>query len=185
MAANIDIPWDWADTKVHPAVKYPSTWVADPTDADTEVLVGMIDSFNPRINTPKDIINSLNDSNQGMVSKPPEYTLDITCKPYGDGFDILLACQNGDRYFDIVLTPLENYTDSDAVVEVQQPTAAWGPIKEVFIGCKIISSADRYTMGTVPTVTFSIKALRFALRDVEFGNGRLGRRYTRAEIPGL
>jgi len=185
MSQNVEIRWDWADTKVHPAVRYPSLWVSGTTDVQKSPLIGMVDSFNPRIVTPKEVINSLSDGNQGMVSKFPEYYIDITCKPFGEGYELLLACQNGDRYFDVILLPLSNYTDEDDVVEVGQPDAAWGPLKEVFIGCKILNSNERYSMGTTPTVTFSCRGLRFALNDTTFGNGRLGRSYTRDEIHGL
>lgn len=173
------IQWDWADTKVHPAVRYPSTWVSgtDPTVGDK--VIGMVKSFNPRVTTPKDVINSLNDYNQGFVSKPPEYYIDITCSPYGAGYETLLACLNGDRYFDIVLAPITDYDISEENVAVAQPTGAWGPELEVFKGCKATDMNERYAMGTEPTVTFTCRALRFAWKpgDVrkEFGNGYAGR----------
>lgn len=184
MAENINIKWDWSDSKVHPAVRYPSTWVQDVDDTETSPLIGMIDSFNPRIVTPKDVVSSINDGNQGMVSKHPEYYIDITCKPFGEAYDLLLAAQNGDRYFDVILLPIDNYISADTK-EVGQPTGAWGPQKEVFVGCKITNLTERYAMGTNPTTTFSARGLRFALRDVEFGDGKKGRTYTRDQIPGL
>ena len=184
MAENINIKIDWADTKVHPAIRYPSSWVDDVDDTEATPLIGMIDSFSPRIVTPKDVISSLNDGNQGFVSKHPEYYIDITCKPHGEGYNMLLACQNGDRYFDIILLPIDNYINADAK-EVGQPAAAWGPQKEVFAGCKVTNMAERYAMNSVPTTTFSCRALRFSLQDVEFGDGKKGRTYTRSEIPGL
>ena len=27
MSQQINIKWDWGDTKVHPAIRYPSSWV--------------------------------------------------------------------------------------------------------------------------------------------------------------
>lgn len=179
------VQWDWADTKVHPAIQYPSTWISGAEDDDNDPAIEMVDAFNPRIVTPKDPIHSLNDYNQGFVSKPPEYYVDITCKPYGAGYELLLACQNGDRYFDIILQPL-NATDNEAA-EVGQPAGAWAPGYEVYKGCKVTNLSERYAYGTQPTVTFTCRALRFVLAEgqdqTEFGNGKQGR--TAAEIQGL
>lgn len=187
MSEQINIQWDWGDTKVHPAVGYPSTWVGG---TNVKTVFGMLKSFNPRIVTPKDVINSINDYNQGFVSKPPEYYIDLTCAPYGDAYDILLACLNGDRYFDIVLAPITDYT-AEGVAEqdnVGQPTTSWGPILEVFNGCKTTDLNERYALGTEPTVTYTCRALRFTLSMVganqTFGNGFKGRTTTDA-ILGL
>ena len=184
MSENISIEWYWADVKIHPAIRYPRVWVSGTTDTESATIFGMFKSFNPRIVTPKDVINSINDYNQGMVSKPPEYYVDITCNPYGEAYNLLLAAQNGDRYFDVILLPLADQINEDAK-EVGQPDGAWGPEKEVFIGCKVLNLNERYAMGAEPTVTFACRALRFALQDLEFGNGTKGRTYTKAQIPGL
>ncbi len=178
------VQWDWGDNKVHPAIQYPSTWMTNvQDDADNDPAIAMVDSFNPRIVTPKDPIHSLNDYNQGFVSKPAEYYVDITCKPFGDGYKLLLACQNGDRYFDIILVPL-NETQA---ASVGLNGSAWAPKYEVYKGCKVTNLSERYAMGTAPTVTFTCRALRFALEEGnnqrEFGNGKLGRTYE--TIPGL
>ena len=178
------VQWDWADTKVHPAIQYPSSWINDPDTDDNDPAIAMVDSFNPRIVTPKDPIHSLNDYNQGFVTKPPEYYVDITCKPFGAGYELLLACQNGDRYFDVILVPME---DNESAVVVGTPKHAWAPQYEVYKACKVTNLSERYAMGTAPTVTFTCRALRFVLDEgnaqVEFGNGKKGRTY--ATIPGL
>ena len=123
--------------------------------------MGGIESFNPRMSTPKDVVNSISDYNQGMVSKPPEYYIDITCKPYGTGYEVLLACQQGDRYFDVILQPMKNYETNQPQAEVGNPASPWAPGYTVFQGCKIVDTSERYSMGTAPTVTFSCRALRF------------------------
>lgn len=181
MSEQIKIQWDWGDTKVHPAVGYPSTWVGG---TNVKTVFGMLKSFNPRIVTPKDVIHSINDYNQGFVSKPPEYYIDLTCAPYGDAYMIMLSCLNGDRYFDIILAPITDYVDK-AIKErgnVGQPDVAWGPVLEIFKGCKITDLNERYALGTEPTVTFTCRALRFTLsiNDVDrtFGNGFSGRTMT-------
>lgn len=178
MSQQINVKWDWADTKVHPAIRYPSSWIEGGNASGSEKIIAMVDSFNPRINTPKDVINSLNDYGQGMTSKPPEYFIDITCKPFGDGYSALLGCQNGDRFFDIVLAPLADYGITDQS-EVGQPSGAWAPELVVFEGCKVLSSNERYSYGNVPTVTFSCRSLRYAWGEgqnqVRVGNGLLGR----------
>lgn len=183
MAEFESIQWDWGDTKVHPAVQYPSTHIELASSAE-KTVVGMLKSFNPRIVTPKDVINSINDYNQGFVSKPPEYYVDLTCNPYGDAYNILLACLNGDRYFDIVLAPVTDYTTAAEQLLVGQPEAAWGPIFEVFKGCKATDFNERYALGTEPTVTYTCRALRFSwgagADKKEFGNGFAGR--TMADI---
>lgn len=181
MSEITSITWDWGDTKVHPAIQYPSTWVG--ATAPEKTVFGMLKSFNPRIVTPKDVINSINDYNQGFVSKPPEYYVDLTCSPYGEAYNILLSCLNGDRYFDVVLAPITDYaTASVEQGSVGQPDAAWGPIYEVFKGCKITDLNERYALGTEPTVTFTCRALRFTLSidgaTKEFGNGFSGRTTT-------
>lgn len=177
MSEQINIQWDWGDTKVHPAVGYPSTWVGA---TNLPTVFGMLKSFNPRIVTPKDVIHSINDYNQGFVSKPPEYYIDLTCAPYGDAYKIMLSCLNGDRYFDVVLAPITDYTlPTVEQGNVGQPLTAWGPAKEVFKGCKITDLNERYALGTEPTVTFTCRALRFTLSidgtDKTFGNGFNGR----------
>ena len=181
MSEMVNIQWDWADTKVHPAIGYPSTWIGG-TSVDT--LFGMLKSFNPRIVTPKDVIHSINDYNQGFVSKPPEYYIDLTCSPYGEAYNIMMSCLNGDRYFDVVLAPVTNYTPETTAeaTNVGQPTASWGPVLEVFKGCKITDLNERYALGTEPTVTFTCRALRFSLSidgvSQMFGNGFSGRTMT-------
>ena len=186
MSEEVNLKWDWAYSKVHPAIRYPSEWVEDVDDSDIEKVIAMIDSFNPRTVTPKDVINSLNDYNQGMVSKPPEYYFDITTKPYGEGYDKLLKCMNGDRYFDIVLAPISNWKSPDETKEIGQPDSAWGPQYEVYIGCKITNENSRYSMGVNPTSTFSCRALRFVLGEgqdaKEFGNGYQGRSMTASTL---
>ena len=57
MSEEVNVKWDWADSKVHPAIRYPSEWVEDVDDSDIEKVIAMIDSFNPRTVTPKDVIN--------------------------------------------------------------------------------------------------------------------------------
>ena len=182
MSVIENVQWDWADTKVHPAVQYPSSWISGATTGASAQIVGQIKSFNPRITTPKDVINSLNDYNQGFVSKPPEYYVDLTCAPFGTAYEILLGCLNGDRYFDVVLAPVTDYGVTAEENQVGQPDAAWGPIFEVFKGCKITDLNERYAMGTEPTVTFTCRALRFAWGSgdnrKEFGNGYAGRTIT-------
>ena len=184
MSVHENVAWDWGDTKVHPAIQYPSSWVSggDASTTGLAQVVGMIKSFNPRITTPKDVINSLNDYNQGFVSKPPEYYVDLTLAPYGTAYEQLLACLNGDRYFDVVLAPITDYGVTLEGIEVGQPPAAWGPVYEVFRGCKITDLNERYAMGTEPTVTFTCRALRFAWgagdSRKEFGNGYAGRTIT-------
>lgn len=185
MSQQTTVKWDWADTKVHPAIRYPSSWVEDAPASGSEKIIAMIDSFNPRINTPKDVISSLNDGNQGFVSKFPEYFIDITCKPYGDGYTSLLGCQNGDRFFDIIMAPLANYGTTDES-EVGQPSGAWAPELVVFEGCKVLSSNERYAYGVTPTVTFSCRALRYAWKEgqdqVRVGNGLLGRTTSSSDL---
>ena len=59
--------------------------------------------------------------------------------------------------------------------------SAWAPGYEVFIGCKINDMTERYSIGTVPTVTFTCQALRFQLGDVPnivMGDGYKHRTYT-------
>ncbi len=181
MSEQINVQWDWGDTKVHPAVGYPSSWVGG---TNVKTLFGMLKSFNPRIVTPKDVIHSINDYNQGFVSKPPEYYIDLTCSPYGDAYNMMLACLNGDRFFDVVLAPITDYTAEGVSeqISVAQPAAAWGPVLEVFKGCKITDLNERYALGTEPTVTFTCRALRFTLSingaNQEFGNGFGGRTIT-------
>jgi hypothetical protein len=175
-----NIKWDWGDTKVHPAIGYPSTWVGGTND---NTVFGMLKSFNPRIVTPKDVIHSINDYNQGFVSKPPEYYVDVTCSPYGDAYTMLVACLNGDRYFDVILAPVTDYAAEDVSEQlVGQPAAAWGPVLEVFNGCKITDLNERYALGTEPTVTFTCRALRFTLSingaNQTFGDGFSGRTKT-------
>jgi hypothetical protein len=169
--------YDWADLRVHPGVKYPSAWVGVTA---VPIAIGMVDSFTPRKTTPHDIIDSLNDHNQGMSTKAARYTVDVTVKPFGSGFEILQACQNGDRYFDVVLQPLADYAGAPSQVtglnprdSAGEPTSNWGPGSEVFIGCKVNDSSERFSIGTVPTVTFSCSALRFKYGSTnkEFGNG--------------
>jgi len=187
MSEFVSIQWDWGDTKVHPAIQYPSTWIAGSVGS-AKTVFGMLKSFNPRIVTPKDVIHSINDYNQGFVSKPPEYYVDLTCSPYGDAYDILLACLNGDRYFDVVLAPVTDYTAEgiDEQDQIGQPAAAWGPVFEIFKGCKITDLNERYAFGTEPTVTFTCRALRFTLSIdgvlKEFGNGFSGRTITDANL---
>ena len=176
MSELTNIQWDWGDTKVHPAIGYPSSWVGG---SSAKTVFGMLKSFNPRIVTPKDVIHSINDYNQGFVSKPPEYYIDLTCAPYGDAYKIMLSCLNGDRYFDVILSPVTDYSPASEAGSVGQPTASWGPALEVFKGCKITDLNERYALGTEPTVTFTCRALRFTLSvdDVNrtFGNGFSGR----------
>ncbi|MBD3352110.1 MAG: hypothetical protein GF364_11540 [Candidatus Lokiarchaeota archaeon] len=164
MSSFVQNKWTWKDTEVHPAVRYPSSWTNEtPGDA---ALVNMVKNFNLRISTPKDVAGSYNEANQGFISKHPEYYVDITCNPYGDGYATLLACMNGDRYFDVVLQDIGNYkTDPTENEEVGLPTGAWGPTYEVFEGCKVIDLNERYAMGTEPTVTFSCRALRFSWKE--------------------
>lgn len=179
--------WDWADSKVHPAVRYPSVWVGITGTADT--VIGMVDSFNPRKSTPHDAIHSLSEHNQGFATRPVEYTIDITTKPFGDGFKILEACQNGDRYFDIVLQPIDQYTAAttdDETGSLGNNPSAWGPGYEVFIGCKVNDNAQRYAIGTVPTVTFTCQGLRFSLSsgltNESFGDGYIHRTLSDSDI---
>jgi len=178
------VKWDWADSKVHPAVRFPSAWVGG---TGTPVMIGLIDSFTPRKTTPHDPIHSLSDHNQGLVSRPAEYTVEVTTKPFGSGFLILQACQNGDRYFDIVLQPIEDYagvTDEDDDNLGNNPSA-WAPNYEVFIGCKINDMTERYAIGTTPTVTFTCQALRFQLGDspsLQMGDGYKHRTYTDSQL---
>lgn len=171
------IKYDWADPHVHPAVRYPSVWVSG-AGTGIDAVIGVVKSFNPRVSTPKDVIHSLGDYNQGMVSKPPEYYVDITCSPFGTGYEVLMACQNGDRYFDVVLAPAEDFGGTTGNIAVGRQSS-WAPEYEVFIGCKVVDHTERYAIGTEPTVTFSCRALRFAYGQgtdrKEFGNGNLGR----------
>lgn len=186
MSQQLNVNWDWADTKVHPAIRYPSSWVEGAPASGSENVIAMIDSFNPRIVTPKDVVHSLSDYGQGFVSKPPEYYIDITCKPFGNGYEALLACQNGDRYFDVVLAPLSNWKEGIENTEVGQPTGAWAPGLEVFIGCKVTNLTERYAMGVNPTITFSCRALRFAWGEGDakntVGDGWLGRTTSSSQL---
>ena len=178
------VKWDWADSKVHPAVRYPSAWVGT---AGQPKIIGLIDSFAPRKTTPHDAIHSLSEHGQGFASRPGEYIVEITTKPFGDGFDILQACQNGDRYFDIILQPLDEY---EGITEEQTEglgnnPSAWSPGYEVFIGCKVNDEGERYAVGTVPTVTFTCQALRFQLGDTDpvvVGDGFTHRTYTDTKL---
>lgn len=180
MSEFAQVKWDWADTKVHPAVRYPSSWVSGGQDSGAEDPISMVKSFNIRISTPKDVAGSYNQANQGFITKHPEYYVDITCNPYGDGYERLLSCMNGDRYFDVVLAPITNYmTDPSESTEVGQPSVAWGPTLEVMKACKVLDLNERYNMGTEPTVTFSCRALRFVWDEGqyrrEFGDNIMGR----------
>ena len=57
-----DIKGDWHDLAVVPAVRYPSTWVAGASAGSIDVVIATVESFNPRISTPGEIIDSLNNS---------------------------------------------------------------------------------------------------------------------------
>ncbi len=179
------VKYDWTDAHVHPAIRYPSVWISGASET-IDAVIGLVDSFNPRRVTPKDVINSLSDHNQGFVSKPAEYYIDITTKPFGEGYEMLLACQNGDRYFDIILAPAEQFDAQLVGNAAAGLNSAWKPGYEVFIGCKVLDNSERYAMGVVPTVTFSCRALRFVWGEGQdakkFGDGLLGRQMTDAKL---
>ncbi len=76
------VKWDWADSKVHPAVRHPSAWVGGST---VTTVIGLVDSFTPRKTTPHDPIHSLSEHGQGFSTRPAEYTVEVTTKPFGIG----------------------------------------------------------------------------------------------------
>jgi len=177
-----DVPYDWSDAKLVPAISYPSTWVTDATNAAQERVMAMIESFNPRTSTPKDIIDSINNHNQGTVKKPKRFTFDVVTLPYGKAFELLQMCQLGDRYFDIILAPAENFEEAPITDDgdVGQPDNTWATELAVFKGAQVIDKAERYAVGTKPTITFSCIAMRYVFnklsqqKKVEIGAGYIG-----------
>jgi len=182
--------YDWSDAKLVNAVSYPSSWVASPSGTNQERVMGMVESINPRVSTPFDIIDSINNHNQGTVKKQARFTLDIVTLPYGKGFELLQMCQNGSRYFDITLAPAANFEDDPTAQDgnVGQPTNTWATELAVFKGCKVIDKAERYAIGAKPTVTFSCIAMRYvgnklsAAKKVEIGTGFSGPQKTDTEL---
>lgn len=151
--------YDWADAKLVPAIAYPSAWIAT---QGSGVICGMLESFNPRNNTPHDIIDSINNHNQGTVKKPARYTVDLVSLPYGKAFELLQMVQNGDRYFDVILAPLQFFDASGALdTGAGLPINAWATEYSVYKGCKVEDKGGRYSMGTKPAVTFSCIAMRY------------------------
>lgn len=173
--------YTWDDSKVHPAVRYPAAAdISDEENVPDSTLIAMVDSFNPRTTTPKNVIHSLNSHNQGMADLPHEYYVDITCKPYGSGYAILSQCQHNNRYFDILLQPLgdidSEYSGHEGVGLQEE---AWGPALEVYARVKVVDKSENYAKESdIPSVTFNCRAMRKASFDdtnIEYGDGQTER----------
>lgn len=167
---------DWSDSEVIPAIRYPSTWI-NSDDESVDYVFTTIESFNPRKETPGDIMDSLNNHNMGNIEMPARYTIDIVTFPRGKGYDLLNKCQNGRRYFDLVLMQADSF-DSNLTpnTNVGKPTGVWNHIRTVFKACKVRSSDERYAVGAKPTVTFNCTALRYVFDQgldggVDLGDG--------------
>lgn len=178
--------YTWDDSKVHPAVRYPAGGTT--TGSKSETLIAMVDTFNPRTTTPKNVIHSLNSHNQGLADLPHEYYVDITCKPYGSGYAILSQCQHNNRYFDILLQPLADSTSSSYTgnENIGLQDDAWSPGLEVYGRAKVIDKSESYAKESdVPSVTFNCRAMRkisFDESDVEYGDGQTERTRSDTEI---
>jgi len=170
------IDFDWSDSEVVPAIRYPSLRMS--ADATVDYVFASVENINPSREYPGDIIDSLNNHNMGNIEKPARFTFEVSTIPYGKAFDLLHKCSIGRRYFDIVLAPAD-YFDVQLTPDsnVGKPTNAWNPGKTLFKGCKVRRISERYAIGTKPLVTFSCTALRYGMDQasngtmVEIGNG--------------
>lgn len=171
-AVNID----WSDAEMIPAIRYPSVWVS--TDQNVDHVFATIETFSVAKSTPGDIIDSLNNHNMGNVEKPARYTVDMTLMPHGKGYDLANKCQNGRRYFDIVMAPADAFDQNiDVDGNVGNVTDVWNHVRAVLVACKIRDNTERYVIGGKPTVTFSCTALRYVFDQGEDGGITLGNGY--------
>ena len=190
MSAWKEVNIDWSDAKVVPAIRYPSAWIGSDSEStqSKEIVFATVESFNPRASTPGDILDSLNNHNQGNLERPARYTFDIVVMPYGDGFDLITKCQNGRRYFDLILMAAEDFDGTqDPSKDVGLPTTPWSPVRVVFEGCKVRDQNHRYSTGGKPLVTFSCTALRYRFNqstavNIQLGSGFKGINATDVEL---
>lgn len=167
---------DWSDAEMVPAIRYPSTRVS--TDTSVDYVFATIETFNISKSTPGNIIDSLNNHNMGNVELPAKYTFDMSLMPVGKAYDLANKCQNGRRYFDIVMMPANAFDSSiDPSANVGTPENVWNHVRAVLKGCKIRDNAERYSVGGKPLVTFSCTALRYVFDQGEDGGIELGNGY--------
>lgn len=157
---------DWHDLNVVPGIKYPSSYLG--LTAGINEVFAVVDNFNIGVNTPGEILDSINNHNMGNMEHPARYTVDIAVFPRGEAFDLLNKCQIGRRYFDLVFQQASDYEGFSVSSDVGQVKDMWNPEYVVFEGCKVRDKNERYALRTKPLVTFNCTALRYV-----FGQGDL------------
>lgn len=163
--------YSWGDTRMTFCIKYPSE--KDSLDTGTEVkhyIVG-IERVVPRTESPHDPIDSIQEYNQGLRTRQKRYFFTLTTKEKGSGFVMLMALQEGDRYFDIVIAP-------DTVVRAGTLAIAttkqlWGLVKAMYVGCKVNGSSATYEIADIPRRDFDGIAIRVGY-DMWDDSGMIG-----------
>lgn len=172
----VDLDWseikaDWDDGQLVVAIAYPSILSANPEES---VVMAQIESFTPRISTPHDINDSLNNHNMGKIDKPARFTFDLNVFPHGKAVDLLNKIQYGNRYFDLVLAPASYFDAVEKAESAGQPvTNVWVEGKAVFRAAFVNDKSTRISVGSKPVTTFSCGALRYVFDQFQDGSRML------------
>lgn len=109
--------------------------------------VAPITAFNPQINTPHTVINSIGAHNLGYIALPFQFMFSFTVQAIGTiAADLTEMALNGTEF-------------EVGVLEVQGKDFAWKAVK--FKRCKITGSSESIPVDGVPTITFNCTSLAF------------------------
>jgi len=171
--------YSWEDVKMTFAVVYPSQFLGEPAVTKTRYIVG-IERVTPRTESPHDPVDSIQEYNQGLITKQKRYSFTATTKERGSGFEMLMALQEADRYFDLVIAP--EATLHDGSFEISTDKKLWTLVETMYVGCKVNSSSATYEIADIPRRDFDCVGLRSkyqmwdatGMKNIIFGDGNVG-----------
>lgn len=128
-----------------------TTWnsrlaVSFTADGGSKTLVQPIDSFTPKIDTPHDVIDSIDKENIGYESKSRRFTFDFTARAVNT------------QIMRLMISTAFKQGSFEIIVEQQDPISdEWAFDNIAFKDCRFtsVSPSDLTNDGSAPTTSFS------------------------------
>lgn len=112
---------------------------------EVQEIIQPIDNFTPKIDTPHDVIDSIDAENIGFEAKSRRFTFDFTAKALN--VDVMRN----------MLSAAKNRTEFSIDIEEQDENDQWAFNSVAFPNCRFtnVSPSDISNDGSAPVMTFS------------------------------
>jgi len=155
-SGQFDQPYTWS-RKLVPVITYQN---------QRGIAVAVIDQVTKSESTPKKIIDSITQFNQGAVDLPHRYSFTLRIRQNCDAWEALAWLMYNDRYFHLDIAEEEGGGN-----ENQPEQAKWLPILELLKFCKVEGHSDTIVTDDIPVSVFRCIALRRGMASI--GQGKL------------